>query len=77
MTVLSTARNPGKAGTVTKAGADHVIIDDGHVARQVREILPGGVDAALELVGTPTLPDTLRSVRVRRMVCFTGIGRSQ
>jgi NADPH2:quinone reductase len=57
-------RNPGKAEAVTKAGAGHVLIDGGHNARQVREILAGGADAALELVGTPTLPDTLRSVRV-------------
>ena len=77
MTVLATTRNPGKAGAVTKAGADHVLIDDGHVARQVREILPGGADAALELVGTPTLPDTLRSVRVHGVVCFTGMLSNQ
>jgi NADPH:quinone reductase-like Zn-dependent oxidoreductase len=77
MTVLSTTRNPDKAGAVTKAGADHVLIDDGHVARQVREILPGGADAALELVGTPTLPDTLRSVRVHGVVCFTGMLSNQ
>jgi len=31
------------------------------------------VDTALELVGTPTLPDTLRSVRVHGVVCFTGM----
>jgi NADPH2:quinone reductase len=77
MTVLATTRNPGKAGAVTKAGADHVLIDDGHVARQVREILPGGADAALELVGTPTLPDTLRSVRIHGVVCFTGMLSNQ
>jgi NADPH:quinone reductase len=45
--------------------------------RQVREILPRGADAALELVGTPTLPDTLRSVRVHGMVCFTGMLSNQ
>jgi len=77
MTVLSTTRNPGKAGAVAKAGADHVLIDDGDVARQVREIPPGGADAALELVGTPTLPDTLRSVRVHGVVCFTGMLSNQ
>jgi NADPH2:quinone reductase len=77
MTILSTTRNPGKAGAVTKAGAGHVLIDNGDVARQVREILPGGADAALELVGTPTLPDTLRSVRVHGVVCFTGMLSNQ
>lgn len=39
---------------------------------QVRAILPDGVDTALELVGTPTLPDTLQATRVHGVVCFTG-----
>jgi predicted dinucleotide-binding enzyme/3-methyladenine DNA glycosylase Tag len=77
MTILSTTRNPEKAEALTRAGADHVLIDDGNVARQVRDILPGGADAALELVGTPTLPDTLRSVRVHGVVCFTGMLSNQ
>lgn len=77
MTVLSTTRNPAKSGALTGAGADHVLIDDGDVARQVRQILPAGADTALELVGTPTLPDTLRSVRVHGVVCFTGMLSSQ
>jgi NADPH2:quinone reductase len=43
----------------------------------VRDIVPGGVDAALELIGTPTLPDTLRCVRVHGTVCFTGMLSNQ
>jgi NADPH:quinone reductase-like Zn-dependent oxidoreductase len=39
----------------------------------VRAIVPDGVDCALELVGTNTLPDTLRAVRVHGTVCFTGM----
>jgi NADPH:quinone reductase len=54
-----------------------VLIDDGDVARQVREMLPGGADTALELFGTPTLPDTLRSVRVHGVVCFSGMMSNQ
>ena len=38
---------------------------------------PDGVDAALELVGTPTLPDTLRATRVHGVVCFTGMLSNQ
>ena len=52
---------------------DHVIIDDGSVAAKVRTILPDGVDMALELIGTPTLPDTLRATRIHGVVCFTGM----
>jgi NADPH:quinone reductase len=77
MTVLSTTRSLAKAAALTRVGADHVLIDDGNVATQVRQVCPDGADAALELVGTPTLPDTLRSVRVHGVVCFTGMLSNQ
>lgn len=73
MTVLSTTRSPDKTAALTNIGVDHALIDDGDVARQVRALLPAGVDTALELVGTPTLPDTLRATRVHGVVCFTGM----
>ena len=72
-TVLATTRQPERAAALRDHGVDHVIIDDGQVARAVREIVPEGVDAALELVGTPTLPDTLRATRMHGTVCFTGM----
>jgi NADPH2:quinone reductase len=73
MTVLSTTRSPAKAAALTAVGVDHVVIDDGEVAAQVRAILPEGVDTALELVGTPTLRDTLHATRVHGAVCFAGM----
>jgi NADPH2:quinone reductase len=73
MTVFSTTRDAGRSASLEAIGVDHVIIDDGDVAAQVRAIEPSGVDTALELVGTPTLPDTLRSVRTHGVVCFTGM----
>jgi NADPH:quinone reductase len=77
MTVLATTRSPRKAAVLAGIGVDHVLIDDGDVAAQVHAIVPGGVDAALELVGTPTLPDTLRATRVHGVVCFTGMLSNQ
>ncbi len=73
LTVLSTTRNPAKVEALERIGVDHVILDDGHVAGRVRAIIPCGVDKALELVGTPTLPDTLAATRVHGVVCFTGM----
>ena len=73
LTVLSTTRAPGKADRLREIGVDHVIIDDGNVAPQVLEILPGGADLALELVGAPTLRDTLRALRTHGVACFTGM----
>jgi NADPH:quinone reductase len=76
-TVLATTRQPDRASALRENGVDHVIVDDGRVAQAVHHILPNGVDAALELVGTPTLPDTLRATRVHGTVCFTGMLSNQ
>ncbi|MDQ0306386.1 NADPH:quinone reductase-like Zn-dependent oxidoreductase [Kitasatospora herbaricolor] len=72
-TVLATTRAAGRVQALADHGVDHPVVDDGEVAARVRAILPGGVDAALELVGTPTLPDTLAATRVHGTVCFTGM----
>jgi NADPH:quinone reductase-like Zn-dependent oxidoreductase len=73
MTVFSTTRNAGKADILTSVGVDYILIDDGDVAAQVRRILPNGVDGAVELVGAPTVRDTLRATAVHGTVCFTGM----
>ncbi len=77
MTVLSTTRNREKEAALRAVGVDHVLFDDGDVAAQVRALLAEGVDTALELVGTPTLPDTLRSTKLHGVVCFTGMLSNQ
>lgn len=77
MTVLATTRNPAKTDALEQIGVDHILIDTGEIATQVREIVDGGVDTALELVGTPTLPDTLRATRIHGVVCFTGMLSNQ
>lgn len=76
-TVLSTTRQPDRADALKAHGVDHPLVDAGQVAPLVRAIIPDGVDAALELVGTPTLPDTLASTRVHGTVCFTGMLSNQ
>jgi len=77
MTVLSTTRDPDRADVLRGIGVQHPLVDDGDVASQVRVRIPDGVDTALELVGTPTLPDTLRATRVHGVVCFTGMLSNQ
>ncbi|MFI1015918.1 zinc-binding dehydrogenase [Streptomyces sp. NPDC020965] len=76
-TVLSTTRNPDRVKALAAHGVDHPLVDDGDIAARVREIVPEGVAAALELVGTPTLPDTLAATRVHGTVCFTGMLSNQ
>ena len=73
LTVLATTRNPDKTAALQAVGVDDVIIDDGQIADRVRIVFRAGVDKALELIGTPTLPDTLAATRVHGVVCFTGM----
>lgn len=73
LTVLATTRRPERAAALHAIGVDHVLHEDGEVADQVRAILPDGVHAALELVGVPTLRDTLEATAVHGTVCFTGM----
>ena len=71
-TVLSTTRQADRLARLKEHGVDHPLLDTGEIAPAVRELYPDGVDAALDLVGTPTLPDTLRAVRVHGTACFSG-----
>lgn len=72
-TVLSTTRSSARLSSLAEVGVEYPLVDDGFVAAKVRALYPSGVDGAIELVGTPTLPDTLASVRVHGTVCFTGM----
>lgn len=73
LTVISTTRNPDKKQALIDNGADHVIIDNGNVNDQIREIYPEGVNKVLELIGTRTLKDSLKCIAPKGMVCMTGI----
>ncbi|MGI5518387.1 zinc-binding alcohol dehydrogenase family protein [Streptomyces sp. CA-106131] len=76
-TVVATTRQPERVESLLEHGADHVVVDSGAIADRVRALVPDGVDAALELVGTPTLRDTLLTCRVHGTVCFTGMLSNQ
>jgi NADPH2:quinone reductase len=55
VTIVTTTRQAAKVAALRANGADHVILDDGTIAARVREILPVGADALLELVGVASV----------------------
>lgn len=73
LAVLATTRNRQKEKKLLDNGAAHVLIDDGALKQQVRKLYPQGVDKVLELVGAPTLQDSLLCVKPGGAVCMTGM----
>ncbi len=71
--VAATSRKPEREKLLRNNGADQVFIDTGEIADQVLEVFPSGVDKVLELVGTTTLLDSLRSTKPKGIVCMTGM----
>ena len=72
-TVAATTRKADRESMLKDNGADHVYIDTGEIASDVRRVFPDGVDKVLELVGTTTLLDSLQSAARFGSVCMTGM----
>ena len=73
LTVISTTRNPDKKQALLENGADHVLIDQGNLKKQLGKLYPNGVNKVLELIGTRTLKDSLQCLAPKGIVCMTGI----
>jgi NADPH:quinone reductase-like Zn-dependent oxidoreductase len=71
--IAATTRQQGKAGALTAAGADYVLIDDGgSLAASMHAVWPEGPDYVLDLVGASTAVDSLHLVRHGGTVCISG-----
>jgi len=73
VTVVATTRSAAKKRALMANGADHVVIDNGNISDAVRELLPTGVTHVLELIGTATLLDSLKTAAWQGVVCNTGV----
>jgi NADPH2:quinone reductase len=72
-TVAATTRNPAKSDALKSAGAQHVLIDEGEIATEVKRTLGSGATGVLELIGTGTLLDSLQCAASAGVVCFAGM----
>jgi NADPH:quinone reductase len=70
--VIATTRREDRAGLLRSLGAEGVVTETGDIAGEVRELVPGGVDRVLDLVGNSVLRDSLRAVGVKGRVCQAG-----
>lgn len=80
---MTLSRQRTGQGRVTDAvsfrglGVDHVILDDGTIADDLRDLVPGGVDGAVGFVGANVLRDALQATRTGGTVCFIGMFSDQ
>jgi NADPH2:quinone reductase len=70
--VIATTRRENRARLLRSLGAESVVIESGTIAGEVRELVPGGADRVLDLVGNTALRDSLQAVRVQGRVCQAG-----
>ena len=71
-TVIATTRREDHAGLLRSLGAAEVVIDNREIAATVGQLVPGGADRVLDLVGNSVLRDSLKAVRAKGRVCQAG-----
>ncbi|MCJ1384681.1 hypothetical protein MMC17_007799 [Xylographa soralifera] len=71
--VSATSRRADREEMMHASGVDHVFIDKGEIAADVRKKFPEGVDKVLELVGVTSLQDSLKCAKEGGIVCMTGM----
>ena len=72
VTVIASVRSAERAAVARSKGADHVLVEGPELAAGLRAIVPRGVDAVLDLVGTSTVLESLQLTRRGGRVCLAG-----
>jgi NADPH:quinone reductase-like Zn-dependent oxidoreductase len=70
--VIATTRNAVRFARLRALGAQSPTRDAANLSQEIRQRHPNGIDAALDLVGTSTLLDSLAMVRPDGRVCMAG-----
>ena len=71
--IIATTRDQTKTTLLKDNGADEVLIDNGHLFEQLQASTMSRVHKVLELIGTPTLKDSLACTAAFGKVCMTGM----
>lgn len=71
--VYATVLKKDKIEFLKNCGADYVLVDDGTLKSQVKDICPSGINKILELVGAKTLKESMEMLSYHGVVCYTGI----
>jgi NADPH:quinone reductase-like Zn-dependent oxidoreductase len=70
--VIATTRGESRTALLRSLGASDIVIDDGTIAGKIRELVPGGADRVLDLVGNSVLRDSVQAAATNGRVCQAG-----
>jgi NADPH:quinone reductase len=70
--VLATTRNASRTAMLESLGASEVLLEAPDLASKLRERLPQGIDAVLDIVGNTTILDSLALLRRGGHACLVG-----
>jgi NADPH:quinone reductase len=70
--VIATTRNASRAAMLEALGASDVLVEAPDLASKLRERLPQGIDAVLDIVGNTTILDSLALLRRGGHACLVG-----
>lgn len=69
---IATTRRAERAEMLHRLGATHVVVGESRLATELRGIVPSGVDAVLDLIGTASVINSLAALRRGGRVCLAG-----
>jgi NADPH:quinone reductase-like Zn-dependent oxidoreductase len=73
-TSVGTSRTADKLSRCSSLGLDHaVIVEDGKFARQVLEVMPGGVDVILDTIGAAYLAQNIEVIAKKGHIIVIGL----
>ena len=71
--VISTTRDHKKFSRLKNFGAEHVIVDQGNISSDIRNLVPNGIDKMFDLIGTRVLVDSFGCIRKGGVLCMAGL----
>jgi NADPH:quinone reductase len=70
--VIATTRDASRLAGLRAIKAEHSLLEEPNLSARVRGLYPDGIDAAVDLVGTSTILDSIKMMRRNGRVCLGG-----
>jgi len=73
LSVIATTRKAANVARLEQLGADHVLIDEGEIADQVKSLYPNGIEGVVDVVGASSVKDSAKVLKPWGNVVVVGV----